>query len=434
MAVQANHPWRRFFVSRGNDGRVGLAVAGAGGRRPEGKAIAIEMGLQHYLRCINEAPLLTRERERTLGKQIRAAAEAAERLRRGEIDYATFERIQAEARHARGEMIRANLRLVVNIAKQFANRGLALSDLIEEGNLGLLRAVEGYDPSQNTRFSTYASWWIKQAIKRALINSVQPIHIPAYMVEEIAKWKQASAELEDRFGRPPTMEEISRHLGIKPRKARIIRKAIRAMTSPARATEDDDGLTLSEMIADEKTPRPDEAVFSEAEVELVRNLLSKLTEREAKILRMRYGLDSDVALSLHDVAEEAGHDVETICARVKRAVEAFGDELLDRAMKLVFDPACPEEISLGSLALELETPPAYFRQKIQSLYDSLQAPERHWLGLRLGLVARGPMTLKEIGRKIGLTRERVRQIEHEALAKLNRMLSGEEEEEPSEAE
>src|ERR1041385_2457224 len=151
---------------------------------------AVQSGLQLYLRQINESPLLTADEEKELGRRI----------------------VRDNDMAARERMVRSNLRLVVNIAKHYVNRGMSLPDLIEEGNIGLLKAVEGCDPNEGTRFSTYASWWIKQAIKRALINSVQPIHIPAYMVEMMAKMKQATRELEDVLGRLPSIDELSTHM------------------------------------------------------------------------------------------------------------------------------------------------------------------------------------------------------------------------------
>src|SRR6202012_1645169 len=162
-------------------------------------SIAVQSGLQLYLRQINESPLLTADEEKQLARRIIHHQDAA----------------------ARERMVRSNLRLVVNIAKHYVNRGLSLPDLIEEGNIGLLKAVEGFDPENGCRFSTYASWWIKQGIKRALINSVQPIHIPAYLVEMMAKLKVAMRVLEDELGRVPNLDELSTHMKMSPKKLKI---------------------------------------------------------------------------------------------------------------------------------------------------------------------------------------------------------------------
>src|SRR5207245_8706641 len=127
---------------------------------------------------------------------------------------------------AREHMVRANLRLVINMARSYAGRGLSFQDLIAEGNLGLLRAVEAFDPSMNTRFSTYASYWIKQSIRKALVNTAKTIRIPAYMVELLAKWRRASAKLKDELGREPTQEEVAKVLNLPKKKLNIIKKAI----------------------------------------------------------------------------------------------------------------------------------------------------------------------------------------------------------------
>ncbi len=245
----------------------------------------VESSLQIYLEEINRAPLLTADEEKTLSRRI----------------------IQDNDPEARDRMIRSNLRLVVNIAKKFGNRGMPLADLIEEGNLGLLRAVEGFDPEQGSRFSTYASWWIKQAIKRALINSVQPIHIPAYMVEMIARWKQAALALEDKLGRGPTMDEMAEALEVPPRKLKIIRRAVKAVTSAGQMSGGEEGHpALNELLEDGKTPWPDEAVFNADELKTIMKLLDEIDEREAEVLRLRFGLNNQEPLTLKEIGERVG--------------------------------------------------------------------------------------------------------------------------------
>src|SRR5438128_6850577 len=192
-------------------------------RRPRGPSV--QSPLETYLREINETALLSADEEKELAHKIEA----------GDSE-------------ARDRMVRANLRLVVNIARSYTGKGLGLQDLIEEGNLGLLRAVEGFDPTMNTRFSTYASYWIKQSIKRALVNTAKTIRIPAYMVELLAKWRRATNKLADELGRPPTHEEVAKFLGLPRKKLNIIKKAIRVYNAaPQVDPGGDQGWSIEEM-------------------------------------------------------------------------------------------------------------------------------------------------------------------------------------------
>ena len=247
---------------------------------------AVQSGLQLYLRQINDSPLLTADEEKSLARQI----------------------INDNDAEAREHMVRSNLRLVVNIAKHYVNRGMTLPDLIEEGNIGLMKAVEGFDPENGSRFSTYASWWIKQAIKRALINSVQPIHIPAYMVEMMTKFRIATRELESVLKRLPTNEELSAHLKMPVKKIKIIRKALKAYHSPTQFNggTGDTEVTISDVVADEHNPSPAELVSSHDDLRYLEKLLDDIDARAAKILTLRYGLDGADPKTLKEIGEEIG--------------------------------------------------------------------------------------------------------------------------------
>lgn len=269
----------------------------------------VQSDLQLYLREINVTPLLTAEEERELGWAI----------------------INDNCPAARERMIRANLRLVVAIAKNYGGRGLPLTDLIEEGNIGLMRAVEGFDPAQGARFSTYASWWIKQAIKRALINATQPIHVPAYMVELIAKWKDASRKLEAQLGHPPSLAQLADAMQLPVRKIRIIKRAVKAFQAPTTGMTDADGqvIGLGEMLSDPRTAAPEDSTLREDELATLKRLLESIDEREAQILKLRFGLDSEEPLTLKEISDAVGISRERVRQIVDESLTKLNTQLLD---------------------------------------------------------------------------------------------------------
>ena len=240
--------------------------------------------LQIYLQDINATALLSADEERELA-----------------------ERVAAGDPLAREHMVKANLRLVVNIARGYLGKGLNLEDLIEEGNLGLMRAVEGFDGMMDTRFSTYASYWIKQSIRRAVMNNGKPIRLPAYMVSLLAKWKRASNILADRLGRQPTPEEIGKALKLSKKKIGIVTKAIQVnnlthqMEGP-----DDERQVLDDVLTDDRGRGPEELMIEADDLEKIFGRLEALDGREAAVVRMRFGLEPFDPMTLREVGEQLG--------------------------------------------------------------------------------------------------------------------------------
>ena len=210
---------------------------------------------------------------------------------------------------ARERLVRSNLRLVVNIAKKYGDRGMSLGDLIEEGNLGLIKAVDYFDPDRGTRFSTYAAWWIKQSIKRALLENVQPVHIPTYMVALINQWRHTAAELENRLGRTPNVKEMADIMRLHLRKAKIIHKVVQVLSSVSdisNADDADEDQLLGTSLEDENIGQPEDALVADEEKAKALRLLDEIDPREANILKLHYGLDGKKPMTLKEIGKELG--------------------------------------------------------------------------------------------------------------------------------
>jgi RNA polymerase primary sigma factor len=272
----------------------------------EGKTISTTGTLQTYLREINRVPLLSAEEEEEISLRIREGDPAA-----------------------REQMISANLRLVVSIAKQYSGKGLPLLDLIEEGNLGLLRAVERFDPDEECRFSTYATWWIKQAIRRALINTVRTVRVPSYMVELISRWKSTQRDLEQKLGREPTHQEICTALELGPENQRQIRRALRASQLSTQSMSLDDSEDLADIIEDDNARTPDEELFDAYEQNKLKELLHLIDEREATILRLRYGFEGRPPMTLREIGTILGITRERVRQIQNEALGRLYDALID---------------------------------------------------------------------------------------------------------
>lgn len=278
-----------------------------------------DAAFETYLKEIRQFPLLTPEQEKALARRIQSAC----------ADGAGAEQL-IDANEALSAMVEANLRLVVSVAKRYVGRGLALPDLVEEGNVGLVHAAKKFDPEQDTRFSTYATWWIKQAVRRSLMNTVKTVRVPSYLAEEVNRWRTFARAYEKQHGRMPEDDEIVAALKPQPGRKRLLLRLFHA-AAPGSATVSLDVLFESvDSVVDPRAERPDLLDLGDWERAGLLASLERLPEREAEVLRLRFGLGT------------------------------------------------------GST----------------------------------------PLTLREIGRRLQLSRERVRQLEHQALARLREGLEG----------
>lgn len=277
-----------------------------------------------YLHDMGESPLLTAEEEVELAKQIEAGLEAAEALRRGgdldSSEWQPLQRAKEKGEEARARFIRSNTRLVVSIAKQFRGQGLQFLDLIQEGNLGLIKAVEEFDYTMGNRFSTYATYWIRQSIMRAIDNKSRTIRLPGHIRSQLYKLYQAMHSLEQELGHKPTPEELAHHLHQSPEDVRQLLRYGRMPTSLQKPVGKESDTELADLIADEESEHLLETVSKQLLAEDVDELLAKLPDREAEVLRLRYGLRDGKPRTLKAISEVFDVSRERIRQIEKRAL------------------------------------------------------------------------------------------------------------------
>jgi RNA polymerase primary sigma factor len=333
-------PWDDIHTLA-EDGQDAFRASTRKGPAP-GDELAVEDPGTFYLHEISRTPLLTAEEEVELAKAIEAGKAAQARLESGEVsedERPELERLVRVGEAARRRMIESNLRLVVSVARKYLGRGLNFLDLVQEGNLGLQKAVDRYDWRKGFRFSTYAYWWIRQAISRAVAEQGRTIRLPGHVFEQLSKLYNAARELQAELGRAPTTDEIAERAGVSPERVRDAFRAARMPISLEKPIGEDDSATLGDLVADAASRPPEQAA---EEAVLARRLDDALSEnlspREAALIRLRFGLDrGGLERSLGDVGKEMGmsreraRQVEGEALEKLRRTGAFRREFRDYA-------------------------------------------------------------------------------------------------------
>ena len=451
--------------------------------------------VKNYLKQIGQIPLLSAEQEVDLSKRIHAGAEAAhilqaDRQKYGATEYIkknsarfSFEedensrsytedideegsekpsedaeekaaeeeameavengplteerrqellKIRRDGLNARRSLSEANLRLVVSIAKKHVGHNLAFLDLIQEGNIGLIKAAEKFDCDRGFRFSTYATWWIRQAITRAIADQARTIRIPVHMVETINRMRQATNQLVYQNGHEPTPEELAKAMDMSVERVREIQRMAQEPASLESPVGEEEDSSLGDFVADENAEAPGKAADRAMVAQQINQALKSLTPREEKVIRLRFGLDDGRPRTL----EEVGRDFGVTRERVRQIEAKAMDMSVERVreiQRMAQEPASlespvgeEEDSSLGDFVADenAEAPGkaadrAMVAQQINLALKSLTPREEKVIRLRFGLDDGRPRTLEEVGRDFGVTRERVRQIEAKAIRKLH---------------
>ncbi len=264
-----------------------------------------------YLKEMARVPLLSTEEEVELARRLEAGNAARAEMARldGSLDdeaRLVLEAIVEDSKAARDHLIKANTRLVVSIAKKYMGRGVHFLDLIQEGNLGLMKAVEKFDYTRGYRFSTYATWWIRQTITRAIADQGRTIRVPVHMSDRIRRLYKTARQLEQEHGRKPTAEEIAERMGLEPRKVQWMLKVSWRPMSLERPVGEEEDSELGSFIEDHSTPTPTQSAYQNLLRERVEEVLGTLTAREARILRLRFGLQNGRSYTLEEVGQKFG--------------------------------------------------------------------------------------------------------------------------------
>jgi RNA polymerase primary sigma factor len=268
--------------------------------------LSVDDAVGLYLKQAACVPLLSAEQEQALANKMCEGREAKHRLASDGLDPETrseLERTIEEARPAREHLIAANTRLVVHVAKRYRGRGVSFLDLIQEGNLGLIKALEKYDPARGFRLSTYATWWIRQSISRAVADQGRTIRIPVHMSSKIGRLYKTALRLEQEHNRKPTPEEIAREMGLQPKRVRWMLKVSRHPMSLEVPVGEESDTELGAFIEDQDSPQPPDLAAQHLLRDELERVLATLTPREARILRLRFGLQDGRSYTL----EEVGH-------------------------------------------------------------------------------------------------------------------------------
>jgi RNA polymerase primary sigma factor len=294
-----------------------------------------------YLREIRRTPLLTAEEEVALAKQIEAGRAAAQRLAEGAASADQRVSLEEDVRladAARKRLIEANLRLVVSVAKKYLGRGMLFLDLVQEGNLGLQRAVEKYDWRRGFRFSTYAYWWIRQSVGRAVADQARTIRLPVHVIEQLTKLHNTAREMHQELGREPTVDELARELQVTPARVREALRASKIPISLETPISSEEDVTLADFVADAVSPAPAEEAEDAVLADTLGQALERhLSPREAQVLRLRFGLQDGMQRTLGEIATTVGvsrervRQIEAEALLKLRRAKAFTQEFREYA-------------------------------------------------------------------------------------------------------